>query len=149
MSSIQKTGKCLALRFPLRLERAQLVKEESREAYARLVALMAQTARGSWPASPHFGFREKLEELQSIAARDVATEEQRTKCCEALAADANAALLELGLDRYCVDRLELHFPPKDIHGRERARWASLLFDDISALFVLRPTREFTPGVQES
>jgi hypothetical protein len=144
---MQTTGKSLALRFPLRLERAQLVKEESREAYAKLIAQMAQTPRGSWRPCPGFGFREKLEELQSIVAKDMETEEQRTKRCEALAAEVNAALLELGLEGYCVDRLELHLPPRDIQGRARAQWASHLFDDISALFVLRPNSEFTPGIE--
>lgn len=144
MSMIEKT---LAIRFPLRLERAQLVKEEARDAYARLLVLMAQTPRGSWHASPGFGIRERLEELQSVITRDMETEEQRTKRCEALVADVNASLLELGLDRYCVDRLELHLPSRDTQGRARAQWASHLFDDLSALFVLRAST--MPGRQES
>ncbi|WP_446743863.1 hypothetical protein [Silvibacterium acidisoli] len=139
--------KSLAIRFPLRLERAQLVKEDARSAYARLLVLMAQTERGSWHASPEFGIRERLEELQRVITRDTETEEQRARRCDALIADVNASLLELGLDRYCVDRLELHLPSRDTQGRARAQWASHLFDDLSAVFVLRPVAPAMPGRQ--
>jgi hypothetical protein len=145
---MQQTDRSLALRFPLRLERAQLVREDARDAYARLLVLMAQTPRGSWHASPLFGIRERLEELQKIVTRSAESEEQQMKRCESLVADVNAALLELGLDRYCVDRLEMHLPSGDTQGTARAQWASHLFDDLSALFVLRPTPPTTPGIQE-
>ncbi|AEU36281.1 hypothetical protein AciX8_1950 [Granulicella mallensis MP5ACTX8] len=145
---IHVTEQSLALRFPLRLERAQLVKEEASEAYSRLLVLMAQTARGSWHASPQFGIRDQLEELQKIVARDAETEEQRMKRCEALVADVNAALLDLGLDLYCVDRMEVHFPSRESQGSARAQWVAHLFDDLSALFVIRPTLSKTSGNQE-
>lgn len=60
----------------------------------QLLRVMASTPNGSWPGSPHFGLRDLLEQART-----------RPELLTFALDQANAALRDLGIFEYSVERL--------------------------------------------